>query len=766
MRIRVRQPAVMCMTALLSSAVHAADAGPAPQPIRTLGTVVVVGSRPTSLPTQIPTTIEGISGAQVAEQINATDSEDALKYFPSLLVRKRYIGDFDHAVLATRASGTGNSARSLVYADGIPLSNLLGNGASFTPRWGMVTPEEIERVDVLYGPFSAAYSGNSVGAVVDYVTRMPTQFEAHARASSFGQDFEVFGTDSRYTGEQFSASLGNKNGALSWWLGFNRLDSEGQPITFATKPRSSSAGTSGLTVSGAVAERDPRNRDTLILGATNQNHTVQDHAKLKLAYELSPTLALNYIVGAWRNEVTRRSQSYLRAADGRAITSDPQRSVDLDIDGQAYVLTPADFAASRGELEHVMHGLSLKTTTRGHWDWELAASLFDYRKDQIRTEAMLVAPGVFAPAITDLDGTRWSTLALKGIWRPGGIDGAHQVDFGVQTEAYRLRTVVSRTSEYVRGAAGARLSQSRGNTELQSLYVQDAWSFAPRWNTTLGLRAERWLAMQGASANAATTVAFGAREDTYLSPKAALAYQLSANWALKASVGRAVRMPTVSEIYQGSPSGNTVPTNDPNLRAERSWTAELTAQREMSGGSLRTTVFHEDTRDALYSQTNFSVTPNLTNIQNVDRIRTSGVEIAYQAGDVWITGLDLSSSLTFADSKILENDNFIGSVGKRQPRVPEWRANLVATYRAGERLSTTLGGRYSGKQFGTLDNSDPNGSTYTGVSDFLVFDARARYQLTRQCAVAVGIDNLTNQTYWAFHPYTQRTWNAELAMRF
>ena len=469
MGIRLIRPAVMCMTGLLGSVIHAADTGPASEPVKTLGTVVVVGSRPTSLPTQIPTTIEGISAAEIQEQVNATDSEDALKYFPSLLVRKRYIGDFDHAVLATRASGTGNSARSLVYADGIPLSNLLGNGASFTPRWGMVTPEEIERVDVLYGPFSAAYSGNSVGAVVDYVTRMPTRFEAHVRASSFGQDFDVFGTDERYTGQQFSASLGNKNGGLSWWLSFNRLDSEGQPITFATKPLSSSASTRGVTVSGAIAERDPRNRDTLILGATNQNHTVQDHAKLKLAYELTPTLNLNYVLGAWRNEVTRESQSYLHDATGQVISSDLQRNLDINIDGRAYVLAPADFAASRGELEHVMQGLSLKTLTRGTWDWELAASHFDYRKDEIRTQAVMVAPGVFAPAIADMDGTRWTTLALKGIWRPGGIDGAHQVDFGAQQEVYRLRALVSRTSDYLQGAAGDRISASRGNTELQSL---------------------------------------------------------------------------------------------------------------------------------------------------------------------------------------------------------------------------------------------------------------------------------------------------------
>src|SRR5262245_16903850 len=201
----------------------------------TIGVVTVTARRPTSLPTHIPTTIEGISGETVKRTVNATDSEDALKYLPSLNVRKRYVGDYDHAVLASRASGTSNSARSLVYADGILLSNLLGNGASFTPRWGMVTPEEIERVDVLYGPFSAAYPGNSVGAVVDYVTRMPERFEGHVRVTSFAQDFNVYRSDDTYTGYQGSASVGDRNGDWSWWVNYNHLDSDGQPLVFTNK---------------------------------------------------------------------------------------------------------------------------------------------------------------------------------------------------------------------------------------------------------------------------------------------------------------------------------------------------------------------------------------------------------------------------------------------------------------------------------------------------------------------------------------------------
>jgi iron complex outermembrane receptor protein len=58
-------------------------------PTKILGTVTIAGIRPTSLPTQIPTTIEGVTREQLERTVNATDAEDALKYLPSLLVRKR-----------------------------------------------------------------------------------------------------------------------------------------------------------------------------------------------------------------------------------------------------------------------------------------------------------------------------------------------------------------------------------------------------------------------------------------------------------------------------------------------------------------------------------------------------------------------------------------------------------------------------------------------------------------------------------------------------
>jgi iron complex outermembrane receptor protein len=714
--------------------------------------VTINGGRPTSLPTQIPTTIEGITGAQVEDRINAFDSEDALKYLPSLNVRKRFIGDYDHAVLASRASGTGNSARSLVYADGILLSNLLGNGATYTPRWGLVTPEEIERVDVLYGPFSAAYAGNSVGAVVDFQTRMPSKLEAHAKLSWAGQEFDQYATHSHYSGRQASASLGDRVGALSWWLDLSRLDSDGQPIAFANKLLGAGATPkagelAGVPVTGAVADRNPSNKDWYILGSTGQVSTVQDHAKVKLAYDFSPTLRASYTLGWWRNEVARGAESYLRDGSGNAVTSGA-----VNIGGKRFTLLPSDFAGARADLEHVMHGLSLKTYGRGSFNWEIAGSVYDYQRDLAR-----VPTGGGQGNLTDMGGSGWNTLSLRGNWRAGA---AHQVEFGVQRESAMLRTRVTGVSDWIAGEGGKPVSVFNGNTRLDSLYAQDTWRLAPDWKATLGLRHETWRAYGGEISGAAgKLLPFSDRREQAWSPKAALAWRADEAWTLKASAGRAVRNPTAAELFQGSIVDDKIVNTDPYLRAEKSWTGELTAERMSAQGSLRATLFGENTRDALYSQ---PLTATVSTVQNVGRIRTRGLELAQQADDVLTHGLTLQSSLTYADSEIVANDGMPASVGKRQPRVPRWRANALASYHVGEHWTGTFGVRYSGKQFGTLDNSDPNGATYMGVSDYLVADVRLRYRFNRQWTASVGIDNLNNAKYWAFHPYAQRTFSADL----
>ena len=719
--------------------------------------VEVVGGRPSSLPTHLPTTIEGITAADIAEKINATDSEDALKYLPSLLVRKRYIGDYNHAVLSSRASGTGNSARSMVFADGILLSNYLGNGAQFTPRWGLVQPEEIERVDVLYGPFSAAYPGNSVGAVVDYVTRMPKEFEAHAKVGVFSQPFDLYGTHETYTGWQTSASLGSRSGAWSWWLSASRMDSEGQPLTFPTRLLSQGGSTAtAMPVTGAVAGRDKSGQPWWLLGSATQYRTQQDQAKLKLAYDVAPGLRASYVAGLWRNQAVGQSQSDLRDAAGN-----PVYAGTVAIDGRSYTLAASDFNQSRDRLQHLMQGLTLQQRTGGAFDWRLAASGYAYQQDRQRapTVAKPAADAGGAGRLTDLQGTGWDTLSLDAIWRPGG---AHQWEFGLQQAQHRWRQAIDNTADWIDGGATTPSSGFAGNTRLRSAYLQDAWTIAPQWKALVGARFEHWRAWGGEkTVGSGAPVHFDERSEHATSPKLALGWQPSADWSLRLATGRAVRFPTVGELFQGTPADNPA-VNNPDLKPERSWTTELASTWSLGLHRVRASVFHEGTRDALYSQAIAGTQPLVSSTQNVGRIRTRGVEAVFEGTDVLAKGFDLLASLTFADSRILRNDGFAASVGKLQPRVPRWRGSLLVTWRPGERWSTSLGARYGSTQYGTLDNSDGHGMAYQGFSRYFSTDLRLRYAISKQWSAAIGIDNLNNAEYWNFHPYPQRTYSAEL----
>ena len=80
----------------------------------------------------------------------------------------------------------------------------------------------------------------------------------------------------------------------------NRTDSDGQPLTFATR-LVGRHGTAGAPVSGAVPGINNANQPWLLLGDGTQYNTRQDHLKLKLAYDLTPALRASYVFGLWHN---------------------------------------------------------------------------------------------------------------------------------------------------------------------------------------------------------------------------------------------------------------------------------------------------------------------------------------------------------------------------------------------------------------------------------------------------------------------------------
>ena len=193
-----------------------------------------LGTPPVVARFQLPQQSCSITAKQIDETINLKDPEDAVKYLPSLFVRKRNDGD-NQAVLATRSWGLNSSARTLIYYDDLLISALIGNNNSgASPKWNLISPEAIGRIDFLNGPFAAAYPGNSIGGVLLISSKMPDKPFAVAKETVSVMPWNQYGTKDTYVSSQTSAAAGDRKGPLSWLVSANYLDSYQQPLTYTT----------------------------------------------------------------------------------------------------------------------------------------------------------------------------------------------------------------------------------------------------------------------------------------------------------------------------------------------------------------------------------------------------------------------------------------------------------------------------------------------------------------------------------------------------
>ncbi|HEX2653344.1 MAG TPA: TonB-dependent receptor, partial [Xanthobacteraceae bacterium] len=181
------------------------------------------------------------------------------------------------------------------------------------------------------------------------------------------------------------------------------------------------------------------------------------------------------------------------------------------------------------------------------------------------------------------------------------------------------------------------------------------------------------------------------------------------------------------------------------------------AEWALSKGLFRLSYFEDMVKNSIFSQTNTTVIPNVTNFQNIDKVRSRGVEMSYQNEDVLLNGLDLVASLAYTQSKILANSKNPASIGKYFYRIPLWRAALAATYHIDDRAAVTVAGRYSGRQYNTLTNTDTKPDVFGGTSTYAVVDAKFTFRPTKFSEIGVGVDNLFDARYFVYHPYPGRT---------
>jgi iron complex outermembrane recepter protein len=720
---------------------------------------------------QLPQESFSIGAKQIDETINLKDPEDALKYMPSLFVRKRNDGD-NQAVLATRTWGLNSSARTLIYYDDLLVSALINNNNSNgSPHWNLISPEAIARIDFLNGPFSAAYPGNSIGGVLLVTSWMPDKPFAIAKETVSVMPWSQYGTKDIYPTSQTSTAAGNRDGALSWLITANYLDSYQQPLTYTTNGASAS-NPSGIP-SGTIGTFQALNKQGVIanvVGTGTLAHSEQASGNVRLAYDVTAFVKATYSLGIWNNVQTSNPQTYLTST----------------ATGLPTFAGISGFASNKYTWDetHLSNAVSLKSDTKGTFDFDLSASSYNYLQD-IMLNPFTVAPtGVgysLNGKVTSMEGTNWQNGDAKGIWRP---DNVQEISFGLHGDRYQLENPVYASSVWTNSASAGQLySDGEGETRTGALWLQDAWKIEPNLKLTLGGRLESWEAIDGFNLNTVTTSAgaitgaFPVNQpqlsSTDFSPKASLSFDPNKDWNVTANFGEAYRYPTVGELYQNVSSGGVVFLPNPNLSPEQDFTGELNLERHWSDGRVRLTLFEERTNQALISQSNTVTSTSgaqsvQTSVSNVAAIQMQGVELSADKDNVAIKGLQLFGSVTYVDSRILSDPNWAGVnpltnlpdtvVGKRVPYVPDWRAKFGVTYRWNDNWAYTVAARYSGKQYSTLDNTDIIPHVYGAFDNYIVVDMKVHYKATQNFSFDFGVDNLFNEQYFLFHPFPGRTY--------
>jgi len=694
--------------------------------------------------------------------INATTTEDLVKYEPSLVIRKRYIGD-SNGTLGLRGSNMFATPRSMVFADGVPLHYLLQTRWSGAPRWTMVSASEIAQVEILYGPFSAEYSGNSMGGVVLIETALPQTRKVHVDLDYFSQDFSVYGFSDRLTGTKTFFSYGDKIGDLSIYFSYNHLENESQPQSFYYDYRATPA-SGAATVTGAIVQRDVYGKPAYYYGDTGVEQAQTDNFKIKLGYDFSDDWsALLNLAYEDRNTLRDAANSYLRNADGSTAWAG-----NLVQDGIGMNIAAGRLGNSELERKSLSTGLRVKGKLNDQLRVETNLSDFRILKDNSISSSRNPQDPLFnnTGLTADYDDTGWQTLDVKLVLDDVGLEGMQWLG-GVRHEGYRLNLDQYNSNNWLQGDNAGYTSRSGGETSIDAAFVQLNWDISARWDLALGGRYEQWQSKNGyfsrknSISSAFELVDVEDAKRNQLSPKFSLGFVPADEWLVRYSAARAYRFPIVEELFSQSQSYSGSTVSRPDLKPENGVHHNVMLEKQFDGGYARINLFSETIEDAIESQSNFSTL--VTTFSAVDEVQTDGVELILNYSGLLVPELDARFNVTYTKSVIEDNSTAEGPnptttiEGNDYPRMPRWRSNLLLTYHVNDKWDLSGNVQYADKSFGRLQNDDIAEGVMGAQDGYTRVGVKTTYDFSEQIEVGFGVDNLTDEQSYVAHPWPGRT---------
>jgi len=726
-----------------------------------------------------PNTTKATSSFEIsAEDIkknNLVTTEDVIRSAPGIQVRRRFIGD-TNGVTATRGSTNFQTAHTMLFSDGVPLSNLVQTAWNGAPKWSLIAPNAIDSVKIFYGPFSAEHPGNAFGSVINVRTKMPEEFKMHFDVTGMIQESNRFGRDEVLTGHKEYLSVGNKFGDFSVFGFYNHLDNDGQPQSF-DQQQVSSASSLGSSVTGGFMSQDIDGNTVMITGDGGVQNNVSDLYEIKLGYDLNDDLTALFTLGYEniKKQGGYDARNYLTAPDGSTFWGNGK---DITANQDGFDFTPdkrrfgaSSFARTLNERETLMYGLNLSGKISKDWDIDSTVSYFDAYKDRAITPNLsLEDPGFDNKGTIKDTKMWWATYDIKLATQ--NLFGNENLGFmsGYQFNNSFLNVTQHKSDNILGASKDSQKDDVGGSTELHSFFAQSDLNFLKDFNVLLGARLDFWQAKQGHVHKfgfGAVTQNFDDRNETRISPKFSLSYAPN-NFSVKYSFTKAYRFPIAEELFKSSSDTSIKSIADPSLKPETGFFHDLTARYELDDGFASLSLFHNKIHDEIMRTTQIIGAQSVSTFLAIDETEAIGVELVYQQDYIFDTPVGVAFNATWLDKEIMRNDGNIALVGKEWVRTPKFRVNATATYHITDNWDSSLNINYRSRQFQNEDNSDTVTGVFGSSSDYTLVNLKSSYSFEFKKDVmatfSAGIDNLLNEDYYDHHPYPQRTYFLNVAL--
>ncbi len=720
-----------------------------------LGEVVVTATRTNATLSDAPAAVTVVNAKDI-EAKNASRLGDVLDQVPSLYLRGGALGQSQGTIGTSGMSLRGiDQTRTLILLDGQPIQDA-GSGKV---NWRVPFVEDIERVEVVPGAFSALYGSNAIGGVVNIITKQPVKREFSAKvkkgwSDSSGEDASIYFRDKMDNGLGFVGGLGyqDRDSYVNEFV---------MKAPVACPPLPAVCGT---PVTGAQAITTREGVPTYMVGDMGTTPWNAANATAKLFYDLNATDKIYAGINYQKTKVGyTQFNTYLR----NAATGAPVSSGTLDINGQRVVLTEYDFSLWSYAPLH-------ESYTRYFVGYEAAL-----RNDYLLKLDLAKIKRAYSFALAGpTTATTWNNGPGALSDAPNdGLDGTAQLTFPVgsrQVVVTGLALHKDSVNQQIYTLSNWRNTDTRtlvnsgynGYSTTISVFAQDEINATDKVKVYLGGRWDEWKT-KGDNFSVVAPVGstlYPARSVSAFSPKMSVVYKPIEAAVLRASFGKSFRAPTNQDLYTSSTSRGRTTTGDPNLQPEHGTTWEVGGEFRFTENTKVAGTFYDTLLSNLvYVKQVTTTAPLLSQRINAGKAKVQGVELV--ATTKLAKWLELDANYAFIDSRMLENVTDPLSVGKRLTDAPR---NIVGIWLSAHQgaWSGTLNARYVSHTFWNAQNTDVVESVPGSYDAHTMVNAKLGYEFSKGVKGSVAVNNLLDTKAYSYFLLPGRNTTAEMDFSF